>query len=149
MQDQPAADGASGGTAPGGFDPTGAQAFSYGDKPATIAGDTVTPTVQHTGCPERLVLQHVRGARMGIVHSPILIAAYVVALIALIVLRTYFENPVKFCGCAIIYGYSIIQSFSLFKTLPLRSRLHRRRLAGDLQVDVVRRCCSPASWSGA
>jgi len=48
------------------------------------------------------------------VHSPILSLVYVAILIALVILRLYVDNPVKVLGCALIYIYTVIQTFNLF-----------------------------------
>jgi class 3 adenylate cyclase len=50
------------------------------------------------------------------VHSPMLTAVYVAILIALVVLRLYTNNPIKVLGCALLYIYTMIQAFTLFRT---------------------------------
>jgi class 3 adenylate cyclase len=50
--------------------------------------------------------------------SPILSIVYVGILFALVILRLYTENPIKALGCALIYVYTIIQTYTLFKTSP-------------------------------
>lgn len=47
-------------------------------------------------------------------HSPWLVIAYVIAVVAMFVLVAYFDNPVKFFGVSIVCGYSVIQTYSLF-----------------------------------
>ena len=47
--------------------------------------------------------------------SPLLIAIYVVALCGLVIVRTFFENPVKALGQGLVYGYAMIQTYALFK----------------------------------
>jgi class 3 adenylate cyclase len=93
---------------------TGAtDAFSYGNKPATLAGQAALE-IQSSGFFNDWFF-NMFAAMLDIVHAPLLILAYLLALAVLVVLRAYFENPVKFCGEGIVYGYSIIQSFTLFK----------------------------------
>jgi len=51
-------------------------------------------------------------------QSPVLTFAYIGMLIALVILRLYVGNPIKMLGCALIYVYAIIQTFTLFKASP-------------------------------
>ncbi len=51
-------------------------------------------------------------------QSPVLTFAYIGMLIALVILRLYVGNPVKMLGCALIYVYTTIQTFTLFKASP-------------------------------
>lgn len=48
--------------------------------------------------------------------TPLLIGIYVVGLFALVIVRTYFENPVKMLGQSLVYAYAMIQTYSLFKS---------------------------------
>jgi class 3 adenylate cyclase len=52
------------------------------------------------------------------VDSPVLTLVYIAMLIALVVLRLYVGNPIKTLGCALIYIYTMIQTFSLFSSSP-------------------------------
>ncbi len=47
--------------------------------------------------------------------TPLLIGIYVVGLFALVIVRTYFENPVKMLGQGLVYAYAMIQTYALFK----------------------------------
>ena len=49
-------------------------------------------------------------------HSPVLSLAYIGLLIALVILRLYTENPIKALGCALIYVYTMIQTYAHYKT---------------------------------
>ena len=51
-------------------------------------------------------------------HSPALTSAYIGMLIVLVILRLYVGNPIKVLGCALIYIYTTIQTYSLFSTSP-------------------------------
>ena len=48
-------------------------------------------------------------------HSPMLTLVYVVMLAALVILRLYTDNPIRICGCALIYVYTMIQTYSMFR----------------------------------
>jgi len=54
-------------------------------------------------------------AALGDIASPLLIGVYILVVGALIIVRTYFDNPVKFMGCVLVYVYSVIQTLALFK----------------------------------
>jgi len=49
-------------------------------------------------------------------HSPTLTLVYIGMLLALVILRLYTDNPIKVCGCALIYVYTMIQTFSMFRS---------------------------------
>ena len=49
-------------------------------------------------------------------ESPLLTAVYLLCVIALGVIRTYTDNPVRFLACAGIYIYTTVQAYTLFKT---------------------------------
>jgi class 3 adenylate cyclase len=46
---------------------------------------------------------------------PLFIALYALTVLALVVFRVYFDNPVKILGCSLFYAYSMVQTYSLFK----------------------------------
>ncbi len=48
------------------------------------------------------------------VHSPKLTGVYFAILVALVILRLYISNPIKTLGCALVYIYTMIQTYSLF-----------------------------------
>ena len=50
------------------------------------------------------------------IHSPVLSLVYVAILLTLVLLRLYADNPIKSLGCALLYIYTTIQAYSLFKT---------------------------------
>ncbi len=50
--------------------------------------------------------------------SPVLTFAYIGMLIALVILRLYIGNPIKALGCALIYIYAAVQTYSLFGASP-------------------------------
>ena len=49
------------------------------------------------------------------INSPILTALYIALLFALVVLRLYSVNPIRSLGCLLIYVYTIVQSYTLFR----------------------------------
>ena len=49
-------------------------------------------------------------------NSPRLSLVYLAILVVLVVLRLYSGNPIKALGCALLYIYTTIQVFSLFRT---------------------------------
>jgi len=49
-------------------------------------------------------------------QSPILSFAYIGILLTLVILRLYTENPIKVLGCALLYIYTMLQTFSLYRT---------------------------------
>ena len=49
------------------------------------------------------------------VHAPILTLVYVGVVLGLVILRLYFDNPIKMLGCALFYIYTTVQSYSLFQ----------------------------------
>ncbi len=50
------------------------------------------------------------------IHSPILSLVYAGILLGLVILRLYTENPIKSLGCALLYIYTTVQAFTLFRT---------------------------------
>jgi class 3 adenylate cyclase len=52
------------------------------------------------------------------VSSPILSLVYIGILLALVILRLYTNNPIKALGCAMIYIYTMVQAYSLYKGSP-------------------------------
>lgn len=48
--------------------------------------------------------------------SPVLSAIYGGIVVALVVLRLYFGNPIKALACAVLYIYTTIQVFSMYRT---------------------------------
>jgi class 3 adenylate cyclase len=50
------------------------------------------------------------------IDSPLLTLVYLALLVALVVLRLCVDNPIKTLGCALIYIYTMIQTFSLFQS---------------------------------
>ncbi len=87
--------------------------FSYSGKPAASADGTV-PQVESGGLLNDWFF-NMFAAMIDVVHTPLLPIGYVACLLALIGLRSFTENPVKFCGVALIYIFSVVQSFALFK----------------------------------
>lgn len=49
-------------------------------------------------------------------NSPILSVVYFGILLGLVILRLYTENPIKVLGCALLYIYTIVQTFTIFRT---------------------------------
>ena len=90
------------------------QEFSYGDKPATF-GEGGPAQIQETGILNDWFFNMFAGM-IDVVQSPLLPLGYIVCLVALVSLRSFAQNPVKFCGVALIYIFSVVQSFALFKT---------------------------------
>jgi hypothetical protein len=68
--------------------------FSYGSKPATIDGDGVAQEIQSSGFFNDWFF-NMFAAALDLIHSPLLIGAFVIALIALVVVRTYFDGVLK------------------------------------------------------
>jgi class 3 adenylate cyclase len=90
-------------------------AFSYSTKTAEAAAakPVAAVAVQSNGLFTDWFFNMFAGA-IGFIHSPLLATLYIGSLVALLVLRSYFDNPIKFFGCALVYIYLFIQSFALF-----------------------------------
>jgi class 3 adenylate cyclase len=50
------------------------------------------------------------------INSPMLTLVYLAILLGLVILRLYMDNPIKSLGCALLYIYTTIQAYSLFRT---------------------------------
>ena len=48
-------------------------------------------------------------------NSPKLTLVYLGILLVLVLLRLYAENPIKSLGCALLYIYTTIQAYTLFR----------------------------------
>ena len=96
------------------------ETFSYSgkaaDAAASAAPDAAAHVVQSGGAFVDWFFNMFAGAIDFQVHSPILTLVYVGALAALLVLRMFLGNPIQFLGCALIYIYTTVQTFSLFRT---------------------------------
>jgi class 3 adenylate cyclase len=88
------------------------EAFSYAAK----AADAATTTVQSGGFLVDWLFNMFAGAIDIQIHSPVLTLIYVGALVALLILRLFMDNPIRFLGCALIYIYTTVQTFSLFRS---------------------------------
>jgi class 3 adenylate cyclase len=88
------------------------ESFSYASQAATDL-----KTVQESGgFFTDWVFNMFAGAIDIQLNSPILSVVYIGLLFALVILRLYTENPIKVLGCALLYIYTIIQTYSLFSS---------------------------------
>ncbi|TAL02636.1 MAG: adenylate/guanylate cyclase domain-containing protein [Rhodospirillaceae bacterium] len=85
--------------------------FSYS---APAAAGNVGQVVQSSGMLNDWVF-NMFAAVLELAHSLTLSGIYIAALAVLIGLRTVFDNPTKFLGCALIYVYCCVQTFALFQ----------------------------------
>ncbi|MBX7201267.1 MAG: adenylate/guanylate cyclase domain-containing protein [Rhodospirillaceae bacterium] len=91
------------------------EAFSYTGKAAGTAADAAAQAVQSGGFLTDWLFNMFAAAIDLQVHSPILTAVYAGMLVGLLVLRMFLDNPIKFLGCTLIYVYTTVQSFSMFR----------------------------------
>src|SRR5262249_36472854 len=91
------------------------ETFSYSAKIAQAAVQGGEHAVQSGGFFVDWVFNAFAGAIDIQVHSPILTLIYVGMLIGLVILRLFINNPVRMLGCAIIYIYTLIQTYALYK----------------------------------
>ncbi|MHB1206648.1 MAG: hypothetical protein ACYCZX_13845, partial [Rhodospirillaceae bacterium] len=77
------------------------EAFSYAAKAANAA-DAASGAVQSGGFLVDWVFNMFAGAIDIQIHSPILTLIYIGALLALVVLRLFLDNPIRFFGCTLI-----------------------------------------------
>lgn len=91
------------------------EVFGYTSKAAQAAPDAAAQAVQSGGVIVDWLFNMFAAAIDLQVHSPILTAVYVGALVALLILRMFLGNPIQSLGCALIYIYTTVQSFSLFR----------------------------------
>jgi class 3 adenylate cyclase len=87
------------------------EAFSYAAK----AADAAPQAVQSGGVLVDWVFNMFASAIDIQIHSPVLTLIYVGALTALVILRVFMDNPIRFLGCTLIYIYTTVQTFSLFR----------------------------------
>lgn len=85
------------------------QTFQYGSTP---------PPVETATTLDAWFTYMFAGAIQIQLESPILTLVWIGCILALIVLRAYFDHPVQFLGCAAIYIYTTIQVYTLFKASP-------------------------------
>lgn len=88
------------------------ESFSY----ASQAAEDLKTVNESGGFFVDWVLNMFAGAIDMQVHSPMLSLVYFLLLVGLVILRLYTENPVKVLGCALLYIYTMIQTFTLFRT---------------------------------
>ena len=95
------------------------ETFSYSNKAAEAAAgpvaDGAEPAVQSGGFFVDWVFNMFAAAIDIQIHSPILTAVYAGALALLVILRLFTGNPIQFLGCFLIYIYTTVQTYSLFR----------------------------------
>ncbi len=87
------------------------QTFEYGSNPAPAA-------VGDVGFFDGWLFNMFAGTLDIQVSQPILALFYVIALVALVMVRVNTDNPIKSLACAGIYIYTTIHAFTLFKVSP-------------------------------
>jgi class 3 adenylate cyclase len=88
------------------------EAFSY----ATKAADAAPHAVQSGGFFVDWLFNMFAGAIDIQIHLPILTLVYAGVLVGLLILRLFLDNPIRILGCALIYIYTTIQTYSLFQS---------------------------------
>jgi class 3 adenylate cyclase len=81
-------------------------AFSY--------GSTVEHTLQTNGVLNDWFFGMFAAVLMLVYQHPWVLLIYFLMVGALVVFRLFTDHPVKFFGCALIYTYSVVQSYALF-----------------------------------
>ncbi len=97
------------------------EVFGYTQPAATTAAAQAfaePQAVQSGGALTDWVFNMFAGAIDIQVHSPILTLVYVGMLAALLILRLFMENPIRALGCLLVYIYTTVQTFSLFRASP-------------------------------
>jgi class 3 adenylate cyclase len=95
--------------------PQAAQDAAQGVSEAFSYGGNLAPALQQAGAFDAWFL-FMFAAMVDIqLESPVLTIVYLFCIVALGVLRTYFDHPIQFLGTTGIYIYTTIQAFSLFR----------------------------------
>jgi hypothetical protein len=87
------------------------ETFSYSND-ALASGEQV---VESSGFFTDWILNMFAGAIDIQINSPMLTAVYIGLLLALVILRLYSVNPIKTLGCLLIYVYTVVQAYNLYR----------------------------------
>jgi class 3 adenylate cyclase len=91
------------------------EAFSYATKAADAAA-AAPHAIQSGGFFTDWLFNMFAGAIDIQLHSPILTLIYAGVLVGLLILRLFLDNPIRILGCALIYIYTTVQTYSFFQS---------------------------------